>query len=222
MNHRVAKRLLIVLILYVFALVSSLYITYTYYKKETSTEINLSTGNAEIQILMSFDDYTVDGLSTYYDSSRNVLIVNASDETSVNALSKLKIDLMITPSYASRIRIKWMESYIKERHYLDQSETIREAMAINVHRAGFHPFSLVMMGEGYEVIHHEDGYQYIDHIVSERSSLMLNIADGGLMMYARSNDQFTETIIIEISLMVSVVQANRYQEVWNIDYNPFS
>jgi hypothetical protein len=216
------KRLFIIFIIYLLLLVSTFYVTYAYYRKEITSNIQLSTGDVGITMVMSFDEITVDFLSPYYDHERHVLLVNVSDPDAVNALSKLNIDVSITPTYASRIRIKWMESYIKERYYIDKAETLREAMAITVSRPGFHPFSNVMFGEGYQVIHHEDGYQYIDQIVSERESIQLKLADGGLMMYARSNDQFVETIYLEISLSIEVVQANRYQEVWKIDYNPFS
>jgi hypothetical protein len=222
MKTSMARRVLILIILYIIALVSSIYVTFAYYKKESSHDINLTIGDAQILTEISFNGVLIDELSPYYDSSRHVLLVNVSDETSENALSKLDINLSITSDYASRVRIKWMESYIKERFYHERNETIREAMAITTSREGYHPFSLVMRGQDYQVITHEDGYQYVDMILEERTTLNLLIADGGLMMYARSNDQFIESIILEISLVVEIVQANRYQEVWQLSYQPFS
>jgi len=113
MKISMARRVLILIILYLIALISSIYVTFAYYKKESAHQINLSTGDAQILTEISFNGILIDELSPYYDSTRHVLIVNVSDETSENALSKLDINLVITSDYASRVRIKWMESYIR-------------------------------------------------------------------------------------------------------------
>lgn len=221
MTRQTSRRILILVILYVIALLSSVYLTFAYYKKDEHASIIITTGDARIIFHITFDELVVDSSSPYYDASTKQIIINASDPTSENAISKLKINVSIDTDYASRIRMKLMESYVKSRYYIQAEETLYEAMAVTENRVGYHPFSYLSYGDSYDMIYADDGYQYLPSILNENELIELPVVDGGLTTYARSNTQFVESITLYLSLSVEVVQANRYQEIWGISPSLF-
>lgn len=219
--NRHAKRILIIFILYLMTLLGSIYYTYAYFNKDETHQINLNIGVAFMDTEIAFDGIPIDSSSPYYDTDNELIIINASDPESENAISKLSVNITITPEYASRIRIKLKESYIKERRYLSTGETLTETMAVTENRVGFHPFSYLMYGDTYQMTLGDEGYQYYPDILNENSQLVLPIISGGLTVYGRSNTQFVETIILRLQITIEVVQANRYQEIWGIDGSIF-
>lgn len=216
MNRHTGRRILIFVILYIIALLSSVYLTFAYYTKEGTSSIVMTTGDARIVFDIRFDELIVDQSSIYYDSSNKKMIINASNPMSENAISKLKININIDSDYAARVRIKVMESYVKSRYYLATEETLYESMAVTESRIGYHPFSYLTYGEGYDLVYSDDGYQYMPSILLENETYIIPVVSGGLTTYARSNSQFIETITLYLSIDVEVVQANRYQEIWGI------
>ena len=210
------RRISILVIVYLIALLSSVYLTFAYYTKEEHTSIILTSGDANISVEIAFDDLIIDQNSQYYDSVKKQIIINSSDPLSENAISKLRVTVNLESDYASRVRVKLMESYVKSRYYIATEVTLNEVMAVTENRSGFHPFSYLSHGEGYEMIYTEDGYQYLPSILLENEMLQLPIVSGGLTTYARTNTQYIETITLYLAIVIEVVQANRYQEVWGI------
>jgi len=221
MMNRQLKGILIIFILYLMALIGSIYYTYAFFNKDETHQINFNIGTAVIETEVAFDGIPIDSSSPYYDQNNELIIINASDPESENAISKLSIEISITSEYASRIRIKLKESYIKERRYLTTGETLTETMAVTEDRTGFHPFSYLMKGDTYQMIIGDEGYQYYPNILNENSQLVLPIISGGLTFYGRTNTQFVETITLKLQIIIEVVQANRYQEIWGIDGSVF-
>lgn len=203
--------------MYLLALVASIYYTFAYFNKDQQSDIELQPGDATITTEIRFDGVPIDSTSPYFDQTNNQIIINASDPFSVNALSKLSVQIQINSSYASRVRVKVMESYVKERYYILTGETLTETMAITENRDGFHPFSYLAYGNSYHMIRGDEGYQYYPYVLEEENDLQLNIIEGGLTVYGRENTQFIETITLRLSIIVEVVQANRYQQIWGID-----
>lgn len=217
----IPKGLIITLLLYGLALIGSLYLTYAYYQKDKLIPIELLSGDVEVDMIVTFNDEEIDPFSSYYDMETHILKVHVSDDSSLNAISKLKIQLVVRSEYAIRLRIKLMESYIKERFYLQTEDTLQEIVAIKENREGYHPYSNLIKGSTYISKLGEDGYQYYPSIIEENETVTIDLIDGGLLTYARVNEQFIENIYLDLSLMVEVVQANRYQELWGLPIDFF-
>jgi len=206
----------ILIICYFIALFGSIYYTYAYFSKASTHAIELHIGETSVETFMSFDDVIIDEFSPYYNAEDGILIINASDPTSENAIGKLNMTLNLSTAYASRLRIKLMESYVKERTYLLTGEKLIETMAVTENRDGYHPFSYLSHGEGYLFEQGDEGYQYFPDIIEENQLIELNIIHGGLTVYGRQNALFVETIYLHLKVSVEVVQANRYHEIWGI------
>lgn len=202
-------------------LIGSIYYTFAYFNKEEVTQLVVTTGDVNLVADIRFDDVIVDDLSPYFDQENQMIIINASDSESINALSKLIINLIIETDYASRFRIKLKESYIKERTYFSTGESLTEVLAMTENRVGHHPFSNLAYGETYQMIHGDEGFQYYPEIMNENTYLTLPVVNGGLTIYGRTNQQFVETITLKLQIIIDVVQANRYQEIWGIDQTIF-
>lgn len=220
MNNHI-KKWLILILFYMLALIGSIYFTFAYYQKEQSAIIELSTGDVEISWIVSLAGMTIDESSPYYDREHHELIINASDDSAINALSKLKLNVVVKSDYAVRLRFKLMESYIRLRTYQGTDVMLEEAIAIRETKDGYHLFSQLKKGNLENVIEREDGYQYYQLILAAHEPLSLDVINGGSMLYARVNAQFSEEITLRLSLIVDVVQANRYQEIWEVDEHVF-
>lgn len=221
MMNSSTKKWLMLIVLYILALLGSVVLTFAYYQKEQAATITLQTGDADIRMVVSFDDVSIDSSSVYYDITHQEFIIDASDEEAFNALSKLNINILIDAEYASRVRIRLHETYIRTRTYVGVQESLHEALAITGHVDGYHHFSQLKKGDIPYLHQHEDGYQYVNRVVSAHEVLNIPIIDGGRMLYARVNQQFVEHMTLRLSLIVEVVQANRYQEIWQVDSTVF-
>ncbi len=220
MNSQI-KKWLILILFYVMALIGSIYFTFAYYQQEQSSVIELSTGDVDISWVVSFDGVAIDETSPYYDREHQELMIEASDSSANNALSKLKLSVVVKSEYAVRVRVKLMESYIRLRTYQGTDVTLEEVLAIKESYDGYHLFSQLKKGNLEDVVEREDGYQYYQFILAAHEELSLDLIDGGSMLYARVNSQFSEQITLRLSVVVDVVQANRYQEIWQVDEGVF-
>jgi hypothetical protein len=209
------------IVLYILTLIGSIYVTFAYYQKEQTSILVYQTGEVEVTMLVSFDGVFIDQLSPYYDATHQELIIHASDITQAHALSKLKITVVIRSDYASRVRIKLKESYIRTRTYLATEETFEEVIVITQSNEDYHPYSQLKKGDMLDLNVYQDGYQYVRNILKSNHRLELPLIDGGSMLYARTNQHFKEDIILRLGIMIEVVQANRYQDIWKVDSGVF-
>jgi hypothetical protein len=68
----------------------------------------------------------------------------------------------------------------------------------------------------------EQDYMYVDQVITPEQTFVFNIIDGGNFYPIRENSLFHETCYLYLAFEFEVVQANRYQEIWNLETDPFN
>ncbi len=207
--------------------VMSIITVYAYFQFQREHGILISSGEYNIELLVSFNDEVIDIESPYYDAEKNIIIVNAFDELSENYIGNLKIDIAITSKVAARVRIKLQDEWELTRTYLDQNPEYPIAPVIeNVYHtikdSTYYPFSLFKVHPTFNAIYDLEGYTYINQIIPKNQTTIINFIDGGDSYPARSNEVFDEECYVHIDMIVDIVQANRFVEKWGIDPQFFS
>lgn len=219
------KRLIILIIAVLAALSTSLY-AYAYFENSQDYGFVIETGEFEVTAYISFDDTEIDINSPYYDAVNDALIINAYDENSENYIGKLKVDFVINPNIAARVRIKLLDEWELTRTYAIQNEEepVDPLVQIIYHTAKsevYHPFSLFKVGSGYNPIYDNEGYGYIEGILNKNEEKIIHFIDGGDGYSTRENEIYSETCFVHLRFTINVVQANRFAELWSLDTDFF-
>lgn len=221
------SRMYVSLFIFVLVFATSFVIVYAYFQVQEQKGIMIQTGDFEVEMLISFDSTVIDINSPYYDRDTGSVLVNAYDPASPNYVGDLKISFIVTSIVASRFRIKLQDEWTLTRHYLDQNPLypipdVVEAVYHSNHGLAYYPFSLLKLGSGFAPLYDLQGYAYAPQIIPKGQPTTINFIQSGDPYAVRINEVFTETCYIHLDLMVDVVQANRFSEVWNIDPNFFN
>ncbi len=219
-----ALRSKIVLSLTLFTLVfaTTFVIVYAYFQIQEQRGIMIETGDFQVEMLAYFNTTLVDVNSPYYDAQTGTLIVNADDPLSMNYVGNLSVSFNVTSIVASRMRIKLQEEWTLTRHYLDQNPLypipdVVESVYSSNHGALYYPFSLLKVTQSYVPIYTIDGYAYYPDVIPKGSANLISFIIGGDPYPVRNNEVFVETCALHLNVLVDIVQANRFSEVWNID-----
>ncbi len=221
------SKMYVSLFIFVLVFATSFVIVYAYFQVQEQKGIMIQTGDFEVEMLISFDSTIIDINSPYYDRDTGSVIVNAYDPLSPNYVGNLKISFIVTSIVASRFRIKLQDEWTLTRHYLDQNPLypipdVVEAVYHSNHGLAYYPFSLLKLGSGFAPLYDLQGYAYAPQIIPKGQPTTINFIQSGDPYAVRINEVFTETCYIHLDLIVDVVQANRFSEVWNIDPNFFN
>ena len=210
------NRFFLISILYVILLLLSVVLTFAYYTTDKEYGITLSTGDIEIVAYISFDDIYIDSESVYYDTSKNVLLVNTYDPESQNYIGKLDIRVTVTTSLASRLRIKLMDEWELTRTYKEDNRQTVETIYHTNKESSYYPFSLLKMGNEFSPLFESDGYAYEQSILTQGVIKEFHLVDGGDRFSVRNNVFFEESCTLKLSFIIDVIQANRYVELWGL------
>ena len=219
-----SKRILILLIMVLGIISTSLY-AYAYFENKKEFGFTIQTGDFEVVAYVSFDSVPVDLNSPYMDLDTKTILVNAFDTESENYIGKLKVDIEITPNINARARIKIFDEWELTRTYSEQSGASIEPIIQTIYHTSksniYHPFSLLKVGESYNVVYDENGYAYLPDQLMKKEVTSIHLIDGGDSYPVRENEIYMETCYVNLRFVVEVVQANRFAEIWELDTHFF-
>ncbi|MBN2300660.1 MAG: hypothetical protein JXC31_05685 [Acholeplasmataceae bacterium] len=227
MLNTLKSRMYISLLIFILVFATSFVMVYAYFQVQEQKGIMIQTGDFEVEMLISFNSTVIDINSPYYDQETGSVIINAYDSESENYVGNLNISFVVTSIVASRFRIKLQEEWTLTRHYLDQNplypipDTVEVVYHTN-HGSAYYPFSLLKLAPTFSPIYDLQGYAYLTEIIPKGDSTVIDFIQSGDGYNVRINEVFTETCYLHLDLMIDVVQANRFSEVWNIDPNFFN
>jgi len=210
------NKYVLISILYVILLLLSVVLTFAYYTTEKDYGITLSTGDIEIVAYISFDDINIDDESIYYDTSKNVLLVNTYDPESDNYIGKLDIKITVKTSLASRLRIKMMDEWELTRTYKEDNRQTVETIYHTNKKTSYYPFSLLKLGDHFSPTFASDGYAYEQSILRQGEVKEFHLIHDGDHFSVRNNVFFEESCLLKLSFIIDVIQANRYVELWGL------
>ncbi|MBU1141325.1 MAG: hypothetical protein KKG64_02255 [Firmicutes bacterium] len=219
-NH--VSRLIVSIVMILMAITSSTLFAYAYFENNEDYGFVLQTGDFEITAYISFDGESIDLNSPFYDVNEDVLLINAFDEDSENYIGKLKVDIAVHPNIAARVRLKLLDEWELVRTYIEQNpdypiDPIVETVYHTAKGAEYHPFSLLKVGVGYSPIYDSNGYAYLAEVLPKDEITTIHFIDGGDSYPTRENEIYYETCLINLRMIIDVVQANRYADIWSID-----
>ncbi|MBU1093888.1 MAG: hypothetical protein KKH01_05450 [Firmicutes bacterium] len=219
-----SRRLLFVMILFMTVISTSLY-AYAYFENSNDYGFVIKTGEFEVTAYISFNDVAIDINSLYYDAVSDVIIINAYDEESENYIGNLKVDILIDPNIAARVRIKLLDEWELTRTYASSEENpIDPLVEIIYHSAkssDYHPFSLLKVGIDYQPIYDSNAYGYLTEIIDSGQATLIHLIDGGDQYQTRENEVYYETCYVHLRIITEVVQANRFAEIWQLNTDFF-
>lgn len=215
-------RMIASLITYVLILAITIVSLYAYFVIEEEHGITITTGEYGIEVMISFNDVIIDGTSPYYDQTKDIIIINAFDDTAENYIGNFKIDIAITSKVASRVRLKLQDEWELTRIYLDQDPNYPiDPVVLNVYHevkdSTYYPFSLFKVDPTFNALYDLEGYTYINQIIPKNETTIINFINGGDAYPVKNNEVFYEMVYVHVDLIVDIVQANRFVEKWGID-----
>lgn len=211
----------IALSVYIIMFLSTCALTYAYYVNQKTRGIIFDSGSFDITVLASFDDIEITANSPYYDVQNQVILVNADDPTSINYIGKLNISIELIPEVAARMRIQIQDEWQLTRTFyaLDGTPTtpVTESIYHTQKGEGYYPFSLLKTSVAFQPIYESDAYAYIDEVLKKNTLYRYDVIIGGDPYPVRNNNYYTETCTVRLGLIIDVIQANRFQELWGLD-----
>lgn len=194
---------------------------YAYFQIQEEHGIFISSSEFEAEILASFDGNVVNLESEYYDFDKQKIVVNMFDENADNYVGKLKIDVIVKPVIAARLRVKIKQETELIRYYIDQNPEnpippLKEAVYHSDQGYPYYPFSPLKFDPTFTIKQNDDGYMYYDQMVSKGNEITIPIIEYGDPYTIRVNSVLYEECYMYIDIELDIVQANRFAEVWGI------
>lgn len=211
----------IALFIYIILFLSTFTLTYAYFVNQQTRGITFDSGSFDIRVFASFDNIEITADSPYYDIQNKVILVNADDSTSLNYIGKLNITIEIIPEVAARMRIQIQDEWQLTRTFHAPDGTTTTPVTESVYNTqkgeGYYPFSLLKTSIDFQPIYESDAYAYIDEVLKKNTLYRYDVIIGGDPYPVRSNYYYTETCAVRLGLIIDVIQANRFQELWGLD-----
>lgn len=223
MIRRLKSRLVVAITTFVVIFVVGIVATYAYFQLSEDHGIVISTGDYEVELFVYFDNNLVSFNSDYYDKDLGVITVNTFDDTADNYIEDLDIYISIKPIVAARYRFKIQQEWELQRYYLNQSEgneidPVFQAVYFENLGNAYYPYSQLKFESSFSYLYDKEGYVYAQDIVSKSNTETLyHIIDGGDAYAVRSNEAIEEECYLYFDIVVEIVQANRFSEVWGIE-----
>lgn len=217
----IKQKLLIILLIFIGLSVTI--VSYTFFVKNIVFATTLETQDFELELDIKLGSINIDTQSIYYDDLMSVYVINLYDVNEINYIDNLSISINVNVSIASRLRFRFYESYEITRYYHNAEETIvKEIIYIDKQNELSYPFSLLNKGDFTNYFKGENDYMYANEVFFANQVYILNLIDGGNPYLVRDNSLFSETCVLYLAFEFEVVQANRYQEIWNLESDPFN
>ncbi|MDD3106493.1 MAG: hypothetical protein PHP65_01650 [Bacilli bacterium] len=222
MKKSIYKGLLALFTVFVVAFIT-ISLTYSWFIKTNDSTFVIDTGEFASTMAVSFNDQVIDQSSPYYDDAKKVIIVDAGNPSNTNNITKLSVDLTITPMVTARFRIKILDEWRLKRTYYALGSIIEEAIS---HENGAiipgdvdYPFTIANI-ENY-TFDAASGYFYYNLLLEKGTTYQITFITSGANRPVFSNSVFYEECIVYLDFIVDIVQANRFSEVWGIGSDYF-
>lgn len=205
-------------------LLGSIYIIYAVFQEKKEALIQFETEEAKVEVFVEFDGIAVSKDSPYYDQIKKALLINASNENEGNYIGKLNISIEVTPYIVSRLRIKIQDEWHLRRTYSNTTPTriIDEIISHEHEQANptslnylFHLPELAAFKSDYGIDH--KGYLYYRDLLQKGETYRIEIIDGGKKVTVKNTNIYYEESYLYLDLLIDLVQANRFSEVWEMD-----
>jgi len=218
--------LLIVSILFITLFLSTSIATYAYFVNLQSRGILIESGSFDVIVHAYFDEEEITESNPYYDIESQTILVNAYDETSINYIQKFKLSIEIIPVITARMRIQIQDEWQLTRTFLALDGTpmvpVTESVYHTAKQEGYYPFSLLKTPVTFQPIYQSDGYAYINELLIKNQTYRFDVIVGGDPYPVRANHLYIETCVVKLGMMIEVIQANRFEELWGLDETFFN
>jgi len=204
-----------------FALVLTITSVYAWFEMQNSHQIDLETGVFEVDIdILFFNGVTYEPIDMiHYDSTTNLLELNAFNENEDNYINKLRVVMSVTAHTTARLRFRVQDEWRLIRTYYagGTPTTIVLPYETLAGEISAYPFNV----NSSFFSNHEDPYFYYDGLLEKDETLEMILIDGGLPYAVHSTENYYEEVYIRFQVFLDVVQANRIVEVWNVNADLF-
>lgn len=221
--RKIKQRTFIALFSFLLLIIALVPMLFSWLIKEKDVSITITIDKYTIEIVVFFNELKVTSDSPYYDSVKKQLIIDASDPDAPNYVGNLNISLKTTPHIASRLRVKLMDEWRIRRHYIESIgiNDIFQNVYIRADENGqlINPF-MVASDLDYQI--DQDGYMYYMPIINKGEELDVEWIVGGIPYPVHITETFEEECTLYLDILVEIVQANRFSEVWGISEDFYS
>jgi hypothetical protein len=198
-------------------------LAFSWLKRDNSSTFHFQSGEYDVSIEATLNDAIINESSPFYDSLKQVIILDGAELTSDNFLGKLDVSLTITVAHSSRFRIKIQDEWQLKRTYYESGFTILEAVYFQDAETipGNEHFPFTILNISNFIYDSNSGYLYYNSILEKDQTYVIDFISGGLPQYARTTADYYEECTVFLDFALDVVQANRFSEVWGISINFF-
>ena len=195
---------------------------------EGSKDVTLTPGTFKIDTLVSekiedekveitpYDGvFTINGLSfENNENAKNKLGIENYPTYSDPLISNLNIDITLDAEIAGYMRVKLKDEWIVTRKYVNFDRVTTEIIFKDEESA-----QLYKLAENW-VYDEKTNYFYYTNIIEKGESINIPFISSGTSYNPKTSSYYVETCMVNITLSIQVVQANRYEAIWGISSIP--
>lgn len=218
------KNIIILVIAFLVVIISSTTLAWFFTSKETNGEITPVKLNESVNVDSYFNISNSKVSSKNY-ISNGLLVCNGGDyvknnvdDTSFilnnkeNNITNLKIDISYNAPIAMCIRIKLKSNIVLSKYYYNSKVYRNSSIKEDVNNTNYTIDSSTWYFDS------QTRYYYYKKIINKNESNSINFVSGGKTYQVNTKSvSYYEEYIYNIGITLEVVQANRYQSVWNIN-----
>ena len=216
------KTLILTLFLVIASIFTFVPLAYSWFEKTEESTIVIETGEFQIIIIASFNGNVITTNSQYYDQEKKVIILNASNPASPNYIGRFKVTLRVSANIPSRLRVKIQDEWKLVRTYREDGFVIEEALShrddeLNPANPTYR-YNLSYASKN----DLSSGFMYYNHLIEKNQNYIINFITSGNPKAVKNTITYYEECFVYFDLIVEMVQANRFSEIWGIPYNFFN
>jgi len=215
MKHKLTLSILFVFI----ALTLSIVISFAWFEVKHQQTLTIDSGDFEANMTLYLDDQEVTSTNPYYDSDSQTIELNAFDPTADNYIDNLKVSIDVTAHNAARFRIKIMDQWTLVRTYTN--DTVKEVIIMSEERDENSVFQSRYHYSNAFFRLKDDTYFYYDGLLNPNETVSFDFIDGADQYPKKVTESYTETVYVTFTLHIDCVQANRIEELWEVDASIF-
>lgn len=192
---------------------------------EASAEIYfLDPSNPLVKVYPSYDNYLI--------SDKNLLIIDVVDESNINYINNLCVDIKIKGSIPSLLRIKVYEEFYKYNHIIKINPITKEEEIIEM--GGIEKQKLV----SYNIFNNlnwfdnreYDGYFYYTLLLEQTAANNelvipfirgINNEDNIYPLFINNTPNSSEGYVVSWNIKLDLVQATRAKDIWCLQNFPW-
>ncbi len=206
--------------------------TLAWLSAEANRNSNINIGDFEAKAIPTIDGqnlYTVDGL---FDENKGILSLNgvlkskytAAEQVGEYFVEDLHLDVLVNTDIRAYLRVKINTEWTLTRTYITvQRDPVVEA----VYALSDFPYNLVPNATSTVELPTSDwmydqatGYAYYTKVI-EKGLNTIPFTDGAIGYNTSVSRNYVETCLASIGVVLELVQANRYEAIWNISQLPW-